>query len=490
MRRPKAQNPPTRGPPGSSPMTARLATGGGCSGCFNLKNLVALVLVTSVLTVSILTRGPEVHGYICFFDEATCSRAQQPGTRTFADDAKAKRSDAGEAGPAAPVCKLADMYKLIACKGGGFNDACCRGYQHFFHQNCVCSYDAWPRQYVGDDMSAMTWVRNIMQCNMSYAEVASNSACIEQASTCAKPVEGDLLLSSHPRGERRRERLALVPRKKDALASVRRGWPSAAPALTVDPVHAPPAPASRARRPRALVARRRVGTRNRERAHGRRRDKRVPEARVRGRRRADGHARYRVSLRARLALGGGARQRHGAGLVCAPDRRPGCRAPAQLQSGRAAQSVPAQRARADTATSSRCPRSGSLALALALAVKREASKQPPASAAHGASPAPGASPFASNTVVSEGAARQPRSAWRERRRRARSVGDRVRPRARARRDGRRAAELLARARWQPTMCGRRERGDARVRNERATPHALRYSPAFARAAPADPALAQ
>ncbi|KAG8469920.1 hypothetical protein KFE25_006375 [Diacronema lutheri] len=168
---------------------------------WNAQNIVALVLVVAVVSVSVATRGPQVHGYICFFDEATCSRAQQIGGRGAVVPSKANASDgAGAAKPVAQVCKMSDMYKLMACKGGGFNDACCRGYDHFFHHNCVCSYDAWPRQYVGDDMSAMTWVRNIMQCNTTYAQVASSSLCIEQLATCAEPAEGDILLSSHPRG--------------------------------------------------------------------------------------------------------------------------------------------------------------------------------------------------------------------------------------------------------------------------------------------------
>lgn len=177
----------------------------------SVKNVIALVLVIGVVTVSVLTRGPQVHGYICFFDEMTCSRAHEMGGQSISSKVYGNQSDGDDATPLAPVCKTADMYKLMACKGGGFNDDCCRGYHHFFHQNCVCSYDAWPRQYVGDDMNAMTWVRNIMKCNMSYAEVAGSSPCIEQVGTCSEPSEGDVRLSSHPRGQQR-ARVSEMPR--------------------------------------------------------------------------------------------------------------------------------------------------------------------------------------------------------------------------------------------------------------------------------------
>jgi hypothetical protein len=166
----------------------------------NVKNLIALVLVVGVVSVSIITRGPQVHGHICFFDDSTCQRADRVDRHaTLSAAAEATHAEAEDTGAAA-VCKMSDILKLMACKGGGFNDKCCKGYQHFFTHNCVCAYDAWPRQYVGDDMNAFNWVNNIMKCNMSYAEVASSSPCIQQTTTCAPPTQGDVMLLSHPRG--------------------------------------------------------------------------------------------------------------------------------------------------------------------------------------------------------------------------------------------------------------------------------------------------
>ncbi|KAJ1622238.1 hypothetical protein T492DRAFT_1063654 [Pavlovales sp. CCMP2436] len=164
------------------------------------KNIIAVVLVVGVVAISLATRGPQVHGHICFFDDETCARAERSAKGSADSDAPAPAVAEDTGPPDVPMCRMPDIMKLMACKGGTFNAQCCRGYEHFYNHNCVCSYDAWPRQYVGDAMTAMHWVRNIMKCNMSYAEVATVSPCIQQPSTCPASASGGVRLSSHPRG--------------------------------------------------------------------------------------------------------------------------------------------------------------------------------------------------------------------------------------------------------------------------------------------------
>lgn len=100
----------------------------------------------------------------------------------------------------ASSCKLGDWMKLGKCKHGFSTPGCSEGYHTWFEAGCLCDYSAYPWGFLPKDITPVGFTWALMKTNISYAQIASQSGCMEQLDDCNAPREGDVRLDAYGHG--------------------------------------------------------------------------------------------------------------------------------------------------------------------------------------------------------------------------------------------------------------------------------------------------